>query len=106
MPTTQVTYSDPTITRSATTAVITFDIHSGDHVAWQSFVIARQEDGTVNFATRFDGPVSIPAPILPVLLAELDRLAAADEPTPFEPVAAIRHVAVRHVPGIAEGNAA
>ena len=106
MPTSQVTYSEPTITRSSSEAVIEFDYGIGDIIAWESIRIWRRDEGQIELSARSDGPVTIPAPILPAVLAEIDRLVTADDPAPFEPVAAIHHVAQGYVLGLTEDGAA
>lgn len=96
MSNTQVTYSDPTVTRTATASTIEFDVITPTWTGWELIRITRDETGGVSIDSRGEGPVDIPAQILPVVLAEIDRIVAADGETPlaaFTPVAASLHVA-------------
>lgn len=88
MPSNQVTYTDPKITRNSVEALIQFDIITPTYRAWESIRIERREDGSIQIDGRDDGPLSIPAPVLPVVLAEIDRLVTRDDEPPA-PVIAI-----------------
>lgn len=93
----QATYSDPTVTRTSTESTIEFDVIRPTWTGWESIRITRDEDGGVSIDSRGEGPVDIPAQILPVVLAEIDRVVTADGDTPlaaFTPVAASLHIAI------------
>jgi hypothetical protein len=95
MPNIQPTYSEPTVTRSVAESVIEFDIHAARHPAWESFLIRREDDGQITIDCRGEGPVRIPAQILPLVLAEIDRVVSGDAEmplAPFAPLAAVEHV--------------
>lgn len=87
--------AEPTVTRTASMADIRFEITAGTH-AWEVIRIQRTPAGAIemfsNDSATGCGNLTIPASVLPFVLAELDRIAAADEPAPFEPVAARAHV--------------
>lgn len=96
MSTTQITYSEPTITRTATESTLVFDVTIGGWIGWESIRIEASDDGGVEISDRGDGPVRIPAQFLPLVLAEIDRIVAADGDlplAPFAPLAAVQHVA-------------
>ena len=99
MSTTQDTYSysEPTVTRTATESTIEFDVIRPTWTGWELIRITRDEVGAIHIDSRGEGPVDIPAQILPVVLAEIDRVVTADGETPltaFTPVAASVHVAI------------
>jgi len=101
MSTAHVTYSTPRVTRSATEAIIDFDIVTPDRTAWDTIRLNRGEDGTITMLDRGTAVglanVTIPRPIVPVVLAEIERLADGGEVAPFAPVAAVQLVTAEQV---------
>lgn len=96
MSTTQVTYSEPTVTRTAAESRIEFDVADGAWTGWDLISIARDAEGDISIDGRGEGAVQIPAQFLPLVLAEIDRIVAGDGDAPlapFAPVAAVQHVA-------------
>lgn len=96
----RITYSNEQVHRSSTDSVIEFDVHVGAHIAWESIRVAKLPDGTIGanprdiqISARGEGPVVIPAEIMPLVLEEIDRLMSGDDAAPFEPISAAVHVA-------------
>lgn len=77
-----VRYSEPRVWRSseAKQTRVEFDIVTPDWAAWESILIARREDGSIELSSRAtltdSANLSIPAVILPTVLAEIEGLVA------------------------------
>ena len=83
------TYSEPVVRRAVGSAVVEFDIISGNWRAYESIAIDRI-DGALRIGGRASdfGDLTIPAPILPVVLAEIERVMSGEPDAPFEPLSA------------------
>lgn len=96
------TYSTPVVHRSKTDSVIEFDIHSteGAGTSWEALRVGVVDErwrgvnaGDIVISARGEGQVVLPREVMPVVLAEIDRLMSGDDVAPFEPISASRHVA-------------
>lgn len=95
MPNTQVTYSEPTVTRTATESTIEYDVHREGWTGWESICIERHSGGDIGINEGRDHGVRIPAHFFPLVLAEIDRIVAADGDLPLTPPAPVAAIAPR-----------
>src|SRR5690606_30156775 len=96
-----ITYTPPVVHRSKSDSIIEYDLLDENGVArgWESLRVglaAGRDRGTnpgdLVLSARGEGPIVVPAEVMPVWLAEIDRLMSGDDTAPFEPVSASAHV--------------
>ena len=87
------TYSEPNVARAVGSAMIDYDVIAGGWRSFESIAIDRVGDALrISGRTSELGELTIPAPILPTVLAEIDRIMSGDDQAPFEPISARAHV--------------